>query len=1310
MTPASDDDDDDDAQFIEFVRAHRRSGSAASFGAARDDESAKVDDESDEDDGPRTPVRVTSLTTKDADAIVKSARESARKAMFDARVRSAMKVARETRTVAAESAEALRASGAKTSASSAVRREISEDDALGVTDFQSAGRALDFYEGDDAAQGGRGRRRVSLTPPRALSMTTSPIAGLRDRGIGAGDNGVNGVELRTVTETVVQAQNGTAVKEAAAYAMAVVEIEVQTLRAKVAALQRELETSLEERDRILSERLVLVSAVTSAEQERETATTKMAQMEIRAATLMRERDDVAAELAKARAARDVDEESSDEAAKMHISKLEFALSEKSIEIARMQTIMDEMGVQVRASSSTVEKLESRLAAATTQLESAQAQLEQSKTTNATNDAQTKTFKSDIDRLTSTLTSTNEKLAKVTSELHDARAQIKARSDDVDGVNEENERLRADIDRLNGMVTLTNSTMSQKDALVDQMREEVAKAVEERDEARDALAAALHEASTKDRLHEVERRAKEQIEVTLEEVRAALRTKTGECASAESSLSTLRVEIEELRTKLEKESRRAMTTEEKALSAKEAFAARLSAAADKQQSFHGRMLEMKSQIDEEKKLIEAKARASVDEISEQLATVKQQLVDKEKAFLAASKRATNREAELEKVYEDLNNAKNALLELKSKTSEDAIARQEITSLLEELADAKNQAQRLEAAQSMSSEETKAAKRQVEALEGKIAGLEAAADLAASESEELRKKLDIADKDAQAVAEDNELASSMAAQALNAAQAKIIKLDKHIVGLNSEIAALKEKNSLSREADQDSIKTDFVELHKKCEASDRRVRELSAETKTLEAAVAKERRAASASEMRANAEAEARAEVEAELEDMRTKVATAESRVGEVNAELVLLEKQLEKEKRKPDARRSSGAGDLKAMTASRDAAIRRAKDLQADLAKVTNERELLQEAMANLEKRLEYERTEFAKQLREAVMSAVKAKDEEVVEIRKQLNAMREMSMGGESVSANLSRAYEAKQQELASAQSIISGLKGDMTSLQHQLEHANATVLAERRRLMASSQSDSELAQMRDERDAAKKTLSDTEHALSEALAAKSWLEGSIAATEEELIAAKKAAAAATAMSEQARAQITAISRQQGLSPKLLTSPTRRSTRPFGSPMLDAQLASPLKWFSRRVKTPEMARTPSNNLFNKFASTTMPTPTMPMRTPGGSWRAPSRPETAAEAVAALIQFLVIVLVCIACMVFLVAVSPVDVDSPLYTNDASTMRMYVRSLKKTITLAVPTSDGSSCGSMKQRFKDGILEISHALIGRHYRSMCVRNFPS
>ena len=115
MTPASDDDDDDDAQFIEFVRALRRSGLAASFGAARDDESAKVDDESDEDDGPRTPVRVTSLTTKDADAIVKSARESARKAMFDARVRSAMKVARERRTVAAESAEALRASGAKTS-------------------------------------------------------------------------------------------------------------------------------------------------------------------------------------------------------------------------------------------------------------------------------------------------------------------------------------------------------------------------------------------------------------------------------------------------------------------------------------------------------------------------------------------------------------------------------------------------------------------------------------------------------------------------------------------------------------------------------------------------------------------------------------------------------------------------------------------------------------------------------------------------------------------------------------------------------------------------------------------------------------------------------------------------------------------------------------------------------------------------------------------------------------------------------------------------------------------------------------------
>jgi hypothetical protein len=162
--------------------------------------------------------------------------------------------------------------------------------------------------------------------------------------------------------------------------------------------------------------------------------------------------------------------------------------------------------------------------------------------------------------------------------------------------------------------------------------------------------------------------------------------------------------------------------------------------------------------------------------------------------------------------------------------------------------------------------------------------------------------------------------------------------------------------------------------------------------------------------------------------------------------------------------------------------------------------------------------------------------------------------------------------------------------------------------------------------------------------------------------------------------------------------------------MFDAQLASPLKWFSRRAKTPEMARTPSNNLFNKFVSTTMPTPTMPTRTPGGSWRVPSRPETAAEAVAALMQFLVIAFACIMCMVFLVAVSPVDVDSPLYTNDASNMRMYVRSLKKTITLAVPTSDGSSCGSLKQRFKDGVLEITHAFIGRHYRSLCVRTFPS
>jgi len=1131
-------------------------------------------------------------------------------------------------------------------------------------------------------------------------------------------------------------------------------------------------------------------------------------------TLMKERDEVAEELAKARLERRAAESSATDATKKRLASLEFDLSEKTIDIARLQTLLDDMGAKFRASAATVENLERQLATSSAELKSAQAMIERSKVDDAsaaawkasqvesykshierlnaelastsdklasvtsdlyvaraqinansedidelnaerarqaksyqsdierlnaalasTNEkltasaidlkaaqaqierskadevskaAQAKSYQSDIERLNAALASTNDKVASLSFELHTARAQVNARSGDIDDAYAENVRLRADIDRLNDTVTLTNSTMSQKDALIDKSRDEVAKAVEERDQAREALASALLDATSKDQLRDVDRQAREQAENTLEEVRAALRMKAGECATSETALASLRFEIEDLRARLDKESKRAMTNEEKALSAKEAFAARLSAAAEKQNSFQGRMLEMKSQIDEEKKLIEAKAREAVDELNVEIAEIKKQLAEKEKAYIAATKRATDRETELVKVLDDLNNTKSALLEVKSKAAEDAIAGVEFTTLSRELADAKAQVKALESAQRSSGDEIKASKKQLQLLEGTIAGLEGAADLAAAESEDLRRLLETTERDAKAAAEDHELASSMAAKAMHAVQAKANKLEKQIVILEREIEALNERNSKTLE-DRESTEADFQELYKKCDASDKRVRDLTAEVKSLEQSVASEKSLSMASERRAQTESEARMEAELEIDSLRGQVTTAESRVNEINAAFALLEKQLDKERRKPDERRDSGAGDLKAMTASRDAAVRRAKDLQDDLAKVTHERQLLQDAMSNLEKRLEYERHEFAKQLREAVLSAVKEKDREMLEIRRELSVMREASTGGESSSANLSRAFEAKQQELAAAHAVVSGLRADITSLQHQLEHANATVLAERRRVAVNSDSDSEVVRLRAERDAVKHSLSEAEAKLSDALAAKQWLEGSVAATEAELEAAREAAAAATAMSEQARAQLSAISRQQSLSPKLLTSPKRRSARPFGSPMMDAQLASPLKWFSRRAPTQEVARTPPNNLFKKFTSTAPPTPLMPMRTPGGSWRVPSRPENAAEALAAAAQFLMIAFMGIVCIMLIVAVSPIDVDSPLYT-DSSSMRMYVRTLKKSMTLEVPTADSASCGSVKQRFQDGFMEILHSLIGRHYRSPCANNFPS
>ena len=1284
---SSSSDENDAVEFVDFVRRHVRNTSSTTsspYGkvtttSANDAPRQRLREDYSSDDDRATP-------SKRAEAMLNDARMSARASRA---TREAVRA-----EIQAESARKRRsASAAKLSASTtpttsrATSRVGSEADLLGVFETAKAVVVVSDESEDEffaktpvrVGRGGGGAaasfrtthmetvrqqrqstkketvtngRRASMTPPMVPRMSINKSPAPRP--------------VPSLMTTTTQDESLTRVR---GMNISAVEAQVELLRVKVATLQRELDDASIEKQSWLNERVRMSAEVTSVEEELKTTASRMSKMERRLMALMKERDAalgeaestrVALEKARAEHASALDRESSSTRDK--VVSLEFNVREYSVKIERLQTVLQETQTKIRADEATILKLEEKLASATADLQAANAKLGQVTDGKLRLESESAQLKTSVDELNAALRESNEKFERVSSELAAANSKTESRERQLQEVNAANEKLKADINRLNETISLNNSTLFQKDAAIETMRSDAEK---ELDEARHEISTLEAEIKAKINIAESAKQAKDEVISELEEVKAALRSKTSESRAFEIELENMKGEIAALEMKLEKESRKAMTTEEKAASAKDAFAARLAAAQEKQATFQGRLHDMKTSLEAEKQKLEAQARADVHNLEEELAVIRQRLAEKELAYTTASNNAVMFEQRLEVTIAQFEEAKDAVRELRGKLAESDIAGVEFKHMSEELDAANKRVQVVEGEKKQAVDELKKVKKDFQSLQGKIAGLEAAADLAAAESEDLRTKLDMAEQDALATAEENELASSMAAKATMVANAQVVKLEKQVAVLKSELESLREKHAEDSKASREDSDDKLDRLHQQVEASGKRIKEL---TELLD----KERSSNAELNKRSKNDANSRIELESQLSSAKEQLAAAEARLFQTNNELLSVNKQLDSVKKSAQEHRKSDGGELMALRLARDTAESRSSELQASLTKVTAERDLLQESIASMEKRLEHERLAFAAQVKDAVKDAVRAKEQEMSVIRKELDTIRQLAVKGDNASAALTKTIDDKQAELDQARTHVSELRAEVMTLTHQVEHANELLATARRDASTTQAGDQdELKRVRAERDEAKSLAQGLELQLSEVKAQNSWLEGTVSATEAELNAVKRAAASATKMNEDAVAQLSrnSASRKQ-----------RNGGNGFGSPALQGEL-SPLKWFSRQAS--RVISTPPNNLFNKFA---VATPTVPMRTPGGTWRAPSRPETVGEAMQTLAAFGAAIAAVIMFMSLVAMIAPKPVDSPLAN--------------------LPSVD---CG-LFHTIHDGMLEIGHSLIGRTYRSLCVHHPPS
>lgn len=1269
-------DDEDAARFVEYVRDHVHHAAAMNRRARGDD------DDAGDDDDPMTP----SVSSR-VDRVLASARASAREA-------SASREARDARG-RWEISEARASASARRLAASARRRRPIEGEETMVNEMDEEkvrtpvrvgtlrsthmskggeARALRF---DAAATEGEERLgKASMTPPRALRMTV----------MSPGRRSEAAVRLsESVRESSSSWAVATTTSRADEDARRDAEAERERLRARVVTMERDAEAAAVEKQMWLNERVRLGASASAAEENVKTAEARVAKTEARLQVTVKEREDALDEcerlrtaLAESRRDHETSLQTTVEQQTVRVSALELSIREYELKIERLETSLRESETKILADETAMKTMEEELATSTADLHRANERSKNYQTAESVVQGENERLKREIERLASALAEKNANIERAGEEFAAIKTEQSESANRVKDLEAECDRLRGVVDRLNETVTLTNQTASRKDEAVDAAHADAERARDEQSRAVEALAEARAEVEAKESALDAERRAREDVESTLEEVRAALRAKTTESRNLETDAARLEEETSALRIKLEKESRRAMTTEEKNESAKEAFAARLAAAAEKQASFQGRMLEMKSTLETEKKRIEASAREDVDALTEDVKALQRKLSEAELAHESASKNVTDLEGRLEETLEQLRETKDALADAKSALMVNEMSGVETTHLSSELDASRERLKLVEMEHSHTTLELKESKKLVASLEGKVAGLEGAADLAGAQTEELRQRLHDAEQDAAATAEENELAASMAAKATMVANAQVAKLEKQIVALNGEIDALREKRDADVALRSETTEATLVELREKLSVSEAHGRDLAAEVERLSANGAREQSSVRQLEQRLKAESEVRASVETELEETRQKFAMAESRVFEVNTELLLVNKELEKEKLNSKKHVKADACDLNDMKAARDAAVAKANDLSNDLTKATAERDLLQESIKNMEKRLEFERLAFASQVKEAVKEAVRSKENEMRVVRKELATIRQMSMTGDAASDVLHKTLDDKEKELVQARDSANELRSDVTRLTHQLEHANE-LLADARRDASMAQADEhdELMKVREERDATKSALHDVEVKLADAIAAKEWMEKRSAAVEDELSASKEAAAAAMKMSEDARAQ---LARHKNLSPKSLISP--KKSGPFGSPIAHMFPTSPVRWMNRSRK----AETPKNNLFRKIS---METPTVPTRTPGGSWRVRSDPESFHETMKMLKTV---------CWIVFVVFLFLFITPRLASN---------KTLRYTPLVAPAAS--KSCG-MFYRLHEVALEFGHGLIGQTYRSLCVDHPPS
>ena len=1104
---SSSSDENDAAEFVDFVRRHVRNTSSTTSSPY-----GKVTTTSTANDAPWQRLREDyssgddrATPSKRAEAMLNDARMSARAS------RTTREAARAE--IQAESARKRRsASAAKLSASTtpttsrATSRVGSEADLLGVFEAAKAVVVVSDESEDEffaktpvrVGRGGGGAgssfrtthmetvrqqrqstkketvtngRRASMTPPMVPRMSINKSPAPRPV-----------PSLMTTTTTTTQDESLTRVR---GMNISAVEAQVELLRVKVATLQRELDEASIEKQSWLNERVRMSAEVTSVEEELKTTASRMSKMERRLMALMKERDAalgeaestrVALEKARAEHASALDRESSSTRDK--VVSLEFNVREYSVKIERLQTVLQETQTKIRADEATILKLEEKLASATADLQAANAKLGQVTDGKLRLESESAQLKTSVDELNAALRESNEKFERVSSELAAANSKTESRERQLQEVNAANEKLKADINRLNETISLNNNTLFQKDAAIETMRSDAEK---ELDEARHEISTLEAEIKAKINIAESAKQAKDEVISELEEVKAALRSKTSESRAFEIELENMKGEIAALEMKLEKESRKAMTTEEKAASAKDAFASRLAAAQEKQATFQGRLHDMKTSLEAEKQKLEAQARADVHNLEEELAVIRQRLAEKEIAYTTASNNAVMFEQRLEATIAQLEEAKDAVRELRGKLAESDIAGVEFKHMSEELDAANKRVQVVEGEKKQAVDELKKVKKDFQSLQGKIAGLEAAADLAASESEDLRTKLDMAEQDALATAEENELASSMAAKATMVANAQVVKLEKQVAVLKSELESLRERHAEDSQASREDSDDKLDRLHQQVEASGKRIKEL---TELLD----KERSSNAELNKRSKNDANSRIELESQLSNAKEQLAAAEARLFQTNNELLSVNKQLDSVKKSAQEHRKSDGGELIALRLARDTAESRSSELQASLTKVTAERDLLQESIASMEKRLEHERLAFAAQVKDAVKDAVRAKEQEMSVIRKELDTIRQLAVKGDNASAALTKTIDDKQAELDQARTDVSELRAEVMTLTHQVEHANELLATARRDASTTQAGDQdELKRVRAERDEAKSLAQGLELQLSEAKAQNSW-------------------------------------------------------------------------------------------------------------------------------------------------------------------------------------------------------------------------------